>query len=179
MNAQQLGGWLSQVNADGALSDRAFKVAFALMQLADTAGFVRSAAATKISDVGEPIGDTLGRLVARGHLESVADGSKIKGFRLAVRAAKPAARRPKGASVIPFPSSRRRAFVERQATMMAQMSADGAEAYLRSQLAIQGDTMRRKRIDEAAIAHVLRELQAAIRAELFRKVLLNNPREPA
>jgi hypothetical protein len=34
-------------------------------------------------------------------------------------------------------------------------------------------------IEEAAIARVLRDLQSAIRGELFRRVLLNGPREPA
>jgi hypothetical protein len=50
---------------------------------------------------------------------------------------------------------------------------------LRSQLAIQGDSLRRKGIDEAAIARVQRDLQSAIRFELFRRVLLTDPREPA
>ena len=62
---------------------------------------------------------------------------------------------------------------------MANMSTEKGEAYLRSQLAIQGDSMRRKGIDETAIARVQRDLQSAIRAELFRRVLLSNPREPA
>jgi hypothetical protein len=96
-----------------------------------------------------------------------------------VHAAKPLQRRPKGARVIPFPSARRSAFVRKQAEMMAGMPAESGEAYLRSQLAIQGNTMRRKGIDEAAIARVLRDLQGVIRAELFRSILLSNPRDPA
>ncbi len=67
----------------------------------------------------------------------------------------------------------------RQAAKMAAMRAEAAEAYLRRQLVIQGDAMRRKGIEEAAIACVLHDLQSAIRAELFRCVLLHNPREPA
>jgi len=39
--------------------------------------------------------------------------------------------------------------------------------------------MRRKGIEETAITRVLRDLQGAIRAELFRRVLLTNPKEPA
>ena len=93
-------------------------------------------------------------------------------------AAKAPLRRPKTARVIPFPSNRRRAYIEKQAALMAAMSQEGGEAYLRSQLAVQGDAMRRKGIEETAITRVLRDLQGAIRAELFRRVLLTNPKEP-
>jgi len=181
LTRDQLATWLGQVHADGALSAHAFRLAFGLTQVADVAGFVSNAATAKlgrhIGDVAEPVADRLGRLIARGYLQAVGNGPKIKGFRLVVRAIKP--RRQTTAHLIPFPSNRRRAFVEKQAQTMAKMPAEKAEAYLRSQLAKQGDSMRRKGIEEAAIAPVLRDLQSTIRAELFRRVLLTNPREPA
>jgi uncharacterized protein DUF6074 len=136
--------WLSQVHADTELSAHIFKLAFALTQIADTTGFVRSAAVAKlgrdIGDAVEPIADTLGRLIANKHLHAVGDGPKIKGFRLLVRAVNAPLRRRKTAHVIPFPSNRRGAFIRKQADTMAKMSADKGEAYLRSQLAIQGDS---------------------------------------
>jgi len=163
----QLSVWLSQVYADAELSANVFKLAFGLMQAADAAGFVRKAAAEK-----HAADEELNNLIARGHVHPVPEG-----FRLALGTAK--LRRKRVAHLIPFPSNRRRAFVERQAQTMAKLPDKKAEAYLRSQLAIQGDSMRRKGIDEAAAGRVLRDLETAIRAELFRQVLLSNPREPA
>ena len=176
--------WLGQVHADNELPAHTFKVAFGLTQLADPNGFIRATAVAKLRrdarDAGEPIAETLARLVANKHLHPVGDGPKIKGYRLIVHAVKAAPlRRQKTAHLIPFPSNRRRAFIEKQASTIAKMSAEKGEAYLRSQLAIQGDSLRRKGIDEAAIARVQRDLQSAIRSELFRRVLLSDPREPA
>jgi Family of unknown function (DUF6074) len=181
LTRDQLAAWLGQVHADNELPAHTFKVAFGLTQLADPNGFIRGTAVAKLGrDAGEPIAETLGRLVANKHLYPVGDVSKIKGYRLIVHAVKAAPlRRQKTAHLIPFPSNRRRAFIEKQASTIAKMSAEKGEAYLRSQLAIQGDSMRRKGIEEAAIARVLRDLQSAIRGELFRRMLLNDPREPA
>lgn len=177
----KFGTWLDQVHADKELPAHIFKRAFGLMQIADGTGFLRNGAVAKlgrdIGDADELVADTLERLVASGHLQAVGNGSKIKGFRLVVRAAK--VRRQKTAHLIPFPSNRRRAFVEKQAQTMAKMSVEKGDAYLRSQLAIQGDSMRRKGIEEKAIARVLRNLQSAIRGELFRHVLISDPRDPA
>jgi hypothetical protein len=179
--SDKLAAWLGQVHADPELPAHIFKLAFGLMQIADGTGFLRGGTVAKlgrdIGDAGESIGDTLGRLIASGHLQAVGNGSKIKGYRLVVRAVK--VRRQRTAHLIPFPSNRRRAFVEKQAQTMAKMSVEKGDAYLRSQLAIQGDSMRRKGIGEQAIARVLGDLKIAIRGELFRRVLLSNPREPA
>ncbi|SRR6266404_2342206 len=129
----QLAAWLGQVHADGELSAHTFKLAFRLTHVADAVGFVRNAAVAKLgrdfSDAGEPIADTLGRLIARGYLQAVRNGPKIKGFRLVARAIK--LRRQTTAHLIPFPSNRRRAFVEKQAQTMAKMSAEKGDAYLR------------------------------------------------
>ncbi len=168
MTRDQLAAWLAQVHGDGELSADAFRLAFTLMQAADATGTVRKSSSAKLAT-----DEHLGRLIARGHLYPI----EAKGFRLAVHTEK--LRRQTTAHLIPFPSNRRRAFVEKQARTMANMSTEKGEAYLRSQLAIQGDSMRRKGIDETAIARVQRDLQSAIRAELFRRVLLSNPREPA
>jgi uncharacterized protein DUF6074 len=63
---------------------------------------------------------------------------------------------------------------------MAAMSERKAEAYLRQQIAIQADVMRRRGIEEGDLALVLRGLEGAIRAELFRCMLLPScPKEPA
>lgn len=168
LTRDQLAVWLSQVHADAELSADAFKLAFGLMQAADATGFVRKSAAAKLA-----VDDEVERLVARGHLYPMG----AKGFRLALRTAK--LRRQTTAHLIPFPSERRGAFIRKQADTIAKMPAEKGDAYLRSQLAIQGDSMRRKGIDEPAIARALRDLQSAIRVELFRRVLLTNPNEPA
>jgi Family of unknown function (DUF6074) len=148
----QLAAWLVQVHADTQLSAHIFKLAFGLTRVADANGFIRSAAVAKlgrdVGDAGEPIADTLGRLIANKHLYAVGDGPKIKGFRLLIRAVNAPLRRRKTAHVIPFPSNRRGAFIRKQADTMAKMSAEKGDAYLRSQLAIQGDSMRRKGIDD-------------------------------
>jgi len=162
-----ISAWLAQVHADGELSAELFKAAFGLMQAADPSGYVRRTAAAKVAT-----DEAVEGLIARGYLHPVP-----KGFRFALRTTK--LRQQRTAHLIPFPSNRRRGFVEKQAQTMAKLPVEKAEAYLRSQLAIQGDSMRRKGIDEVAIGRVLRDLQRAIRAELFRQVLLSNPREPA
>ena len=82
MTTQDLAGRLSQVHADSELTAHTFKVAFVLTQKANGAGVVPSAAMAKIGDVGEPVADVLGHLVARGHLEPVSESQRIKGFRL-------------------------------------------------------------------------------------------------
>ena len=168
LTRDQLAAWLAQVHADTELSADVFKLALGLMQAADATGFVRKSAAAKLA-----VDQEVERLVARGHLYPMG----AKGFRLALRTAK--VRRQTTAHLIPFPSQRRGAFIRKQADTIAKMPAEKGDAYLRSQLAIQGDSMRRKGIDEPAIARALRDLQSAIRAELFRRVLLTNPREPA
>jgi hypothetical protein len=167
LTRDQLAAWLAQVHADVELPAHLFKAAFALMQAADPMGFVRKSGTAKLVAAAD-----VDALTRAAHLHPVPNG-----VRLALRAAK--LRRQRTAHLIPFPSNRRRAFMEKQAQTMAKLSDEKAEAYLRSQLAIQGDSMRRKGIDEAAIGRTLRDLERAIRAELFRQALLTNPWEPA
>ncbi len=90
--SDKLAAWLGQVHTDPQLPAPTFKFAFGLTQIADGTGFLRSGAVAKlgrdVGDAGEPIGDILGRLIAGGHLQTVGNGSKIKGYRLVVRAVK-------------------------------------------------------------------------------------------
>jgi uncharacterized membrane protein len=86
--------------------------------------------------------------------------------------------RRKTAALIAFPAHRRRGFVRRQALRMATMTEPKAQAYMRQQLAIQADMMRRRGFDEGAVSKVVRGLESAIRAELFG-CILRGPQEPA
>src|SRR6266481_7776170 len=77
LTRDQLAAWLGQVHADNELPAHTFKVAFGLTQLADPNGFIRGTAVAKLGrDAGEPIAETLGRLVANKHLYPVGDGSR-------------------------------------------------------------------------------------------------------
>jgi len=91
----QFAAWLGQIHADRELSAHTFKFAFALTQVVDANGFVRSATVTKfardVDDSGEAVEGLLGRLAARGHLKTVGDGPEIEGFRLMVHAVNTAA----------------------------------------------------------------------------------------
>ncbi|SER58451.1 hypothetical protein SAMN05216548_12715 [Faunimonas pinastri] len=75
------------------------------------------------------------------------------------------------AEVLPFPAVRRRDFVLRHASRMAQLSHDAGERHLRRQLDIQAETMARRGIIAEMIASEIRALEAAIRAELWLLVL--------
>jgi hypothetical protein len=74
-------------------------------------------------------------------------------------------------NVIPFPLSRRRAFVQKHAARMAVLSREAAECHLRRQLDIQTDTLAKRGILPAIIVHEIRALEAAIRLELTWKAL--------
>jgi Family of unknown function (DUF6074) len=74
--------------------------------------------------------------------------------------------------VLPFPSTRRRGFVLRQARRMAELNQSAAENLLRGLLDQQSATMLRKAIAPDLIAAELTALEAAIRTELWRLVLL-------
>ncbi len=71
------------------------------------------------------------------------------------------------AVVLPFPPSRRRDFVWRQARHMAELSPEAAERHLQRQLRVQGETMSRRRIAPATIDAELRQLERSIRTALF------------
>jgi hypothetical protein len=74
-------------------------------------------------------------------------------------------------TIIPFPRVRDLSFVRRHASFMASCSARAAETHLRTQLDVQRRTISRRGIEPELIEAQLRNLEAAIRAELWRRVL--------
>ena len=74
------------------------------------------------------------------------------------------------AEVIPYPITRRWAFVAKQADHAAWMRPTAAERYIQHQIKVQGDTMRRKGVAEDLIQRELRCLETAIRAALWKAV---------
>jgi hypothetical protein len=72
------------------------------------------------------------------------------------------------ASVLPFPLSRRRHLIYRQARYAAGLGPDAAERHIGQQIKIQADAMRRRGIDESLIANEVRRLENAIRDALMR-----------
>lgn len=76
------------------------------------------------------------------------------------------------AQMLQFPLARRASFVRKHANMISKMSPLLGEEHLRRQLKIQADTMARRCIPSDRIAKELRALENAIRAELWRRVLL-------
>jgi Family of unknown function (DUF6074) len=74
--------------------------------------------------------------------------------------------------VVPFPQVRRRRFVVRHATRLAALSHKTAEKLLRATVKQQAETMARKGLPPAVIERESRNLESAIRAELWRQILL-------
>ena len=75
-------------------------------------------------------------------------------------------------NLIPFPQIRPRRFVTRNAIRSAGLSHKTAEKLLRATLMQQAEAMPRKGIPAAVIEHEGRNLESAIRAELWRQILL-------
>jgi len=75
------------------------------------------------------------------------------------------------ATVFPFPLARRRAMIVRQSRYAAELNPDSAERFIRQQLKIQGDNMRRRGVPQNLIAHQLMCMEAAIRRELQDSIL--------
>jgi hypothetical protein len=178
---EQIAVWLGDVHADGDLSARTFRTAFALSQVADAEGFIGPGALAKVAraemtdGAAEPLADVLGRLSARGYLEAYGNQRKIDGFRIVVRTARAKATRvPK---VVPFPAARRGAFIHKHAARMARLSQAQADAHLRQQLQVQAQTMQRRGIAEEVITGEMRRLESAIRRELWKCIL--TPERPA
>jgi Family of unknown function (DUF6074) len=74
--------------------------------------------------------------------------------------------------IIPFPQVRRRRFVMRHAIRLAGLPHKTAEKLLAATLRQQAEAMARKGIPAAVIERESRNLENAIRAELWRQVLL-------
>jgi hypothetical protein len=75
------------------------------------------------------------------------------------------------ATVFPFPLARRRSMIARQSRYAAELNPDSAERFIRQQLKIQGDKMRRRGIPDDQVAHELRCMESAIRRELLQTSL--------
>ncbi|WP_224741623.1 DUF6074 family protein [Bradyrhizobium sp. 2S1] len=71
------------------------------------------------------------------------------------------------ADIIAFPIVRRRAFIRRQATRVAELNTVAGERYIRQQVSCQAESMRRKGIAERQIAFETIAMEAAIRAALW------------
>jgi len=74
--------------------------------------------------------------------------------------------------IVPFPQVRRRRFVRRHAIRLAGLPHKTAEKLLAATLKQQAAVMARKGIPAAMVARENRSLENAIRAELFRLILL-------
>ncbi|MBO4227223.1 DUF6074 family protein [Bradyrhizobium neotropicale] len=70
------------------------------------------------------------------------------------------------AEVVPFPLIRRRAFIFKQAAHACEMNPDAGDNYIRHQIKIQGDSLRRKCIAEDVIERELKCLEVAIRCTM-------------
>jgi Family of unknown function (DUF6074) len=78
--------------------------------------------------------------------------------------------------VIPFPLTRRRAFIERQAARVAELNRDAGERHIAHQLEVQAASMKRKGVAEGRIDVELRCMERAVRASLWR-LLAKHARE--
>jgi hypothetical protein len=76
------------------------------------------------------------------------------------------------ATVIPFPLVRRRDFVLRNAGRIADSTPRTAEKLLAHAINIQAETMLRRGIDPALVAQQARAFETAIRAEVWRLVVV-------
>ena len=75
------------------------------------------------------------------------------------------------AIVLPFPIVRRHGFIQKQASHAALMNPDSGVRYLQHQLDIQGETMRRRGIDEDLIQRELRCMRHALQDAFAGNVL--------
>jgi Family of unknown function (DUF6074) len=75
------------------------------------------------------------------------------------------------AALIAFPIVRRCELIERIAEQMLARAPDLAEKHLATQIRRQASAMRRRQLDEDAIAAQMRAFEAAIRGALWRLVL--------
>ena len=72
------------------------------------------------------------------------------------------------ATVVPFPRTRHRRFVQRQASLMVQYSEAAAGKHLAQQIELQRRTMQRRGVNADLIGEHLRELEGVvILAELW------------
>ena len=78
------------------------------------------------------------------------------------------------AEIIPYPIVRRTAFIRRHAARMADLRESTAEKHLRTQLDLQRKTMLKRGIPAPEIDRQIQSAEAAIRAELWRLVIVGD-----
>jgi len=76
------------------------------------------------------------------------------------------------AEIIPYPLVYRRAFICKHARRMANLREPTAEKHLRAQLNLQAKTMQKRGIPTPEIERQIQSAEAAIRAELWRLVIM-------
>ena len=81
-------------------------------------------------------------------------------------------RNRKSATILAFPPARRRHYVRRQAEVIANLKPDAGEQYLMRQLTAQWDVLERRGVACEQIEAEIRALGQAIRAELWRAILM-------
>ncbi|CAN7679744.1 DUF6074 family protein [Bosea sp. LjRoot90] len=74
--------------------------------------------------------------------------------------------------VVQFPRIQDRPFVDRHARLMASFRPNKAEAHLQRLLNGQAETMAKRGISASVVAAELQAIESAIRAALWRQVLL-------
>ena len=74
--------------------------------------------------------------------------------------------------IVPFPQARRRRFVTRHAIRLTGLPHKTAEKLLHATLKQHANVMMRKGIPAAVAERESRKLESAIRAELWRQVIL-------
>jgi len=133
---EQIAAWLNRLYSDRSLPAHDFRIAFALGQAADAAGFIGVGAIAKIArthkaeEGTEPIADVLGRLCTGRYLEACGGLRKSEGFRIVAMAkAKPT---PK---IVP---SRRRG----GARSSTSMPCSWLDSHKRKQMPICGNSFR-------------------------------------
>jgi hypothetical protein len=82
------------------------------------------------------------------------------------------------AAILPFPIARRRAFIAKQVSHAAMMHPDAGIRYLRHQLDVQADAMRRKGIEEGLIQRELKCMGHAIGAAFVKNHFAQPGGEP-
>jgi hypothetical protein len=69
--------------------------------------------------------------------------------------------------VVPFPLSKRRSFIARQAKRAAALNAAACERHIALQIEIQRDTLLRRGVEENILRRELKGMEASIRAALW------------
>jgi len=82
----------------------------------------------------------------------------------------------KPAPVVPFPQVRRRRFITKTAERLASVAPKTAEKLLATTLKQQAASMSRRGVPADLVERECRALQSAIRAELWRTVLVPDGR---